>query len=55
MPELLCEADIYYMRDKLYLHLNEKKAEKELNEEINNSLNSMYRRFDNFIHAWVHG
>jgi phosphatidylinositol-4,5-bisphosphate 3-kinase len=55
MPELIKETDIYYMRDKLLLHEKESKAEKKLNEEIENSLDSKYRRFDNFIHNIRHG
>ena len=50
MPELLKESDIYYMRDKLLLNEKPAKAEKKLNEEIENSLDSKYRRLDNFIH-----
>ncbi len=49
MPELIKETDIYYMRDKLLLHEKESKAQQKLNEEIENSLDSKYRRFDNFI------
>jgi 3-deoxy-D-arabino-heptulosonate 7-phosphate (DAHP) synthase class II len=55
MPELMKETDIYYMRDKLLLNVEEKKAVKRLNEEIENSLESKYRRFDNFIHNMRHG
>ena len=55
MPELMKETDIYYMRDKLLLNEKEQKAEKKLNEEIENSLDSKYRRFDNFIHNVRHG
>lgn len=55
MPELMKESDIYYMRDKLLLNEKESKAEKKLHEEIENSLDSKYRRFDNFIHNMRHG
>jgi hypothetical protein len=55
MPELIKETDIYYMRDKLYLHEKEAKAEKQLHVEIENSLDSKYRRFDNFVRAQTHG
>ena len=55
MPELMMESDIYYMRDKLLLNEKESKAEKKLHEEIENSLDSKYRRFDNFIHNMRHG
>jgi hypothetical protein len=50
MPELMKEADIWYMRDKLLLNEKEAKAEKKLHAEIETSLDSKYRRFDNFIH-----
>ena len=55
MPELIKETDIYYMRDKLYLHEKEAKAEKQLHVEIENSLDSKYRRFDNFVRAQTDG
>jgi len=55
MPELMKEADIFYMRDKLYLNVNEKKADKKLQAEINKSLDSTYRRIDNMIHNLKHG
>ncbi len=51
MPELMKESDIHYMRDKLYLQEKDSKADKKLSEEIENSLDSKYRRFDNFIHV----
>ena len=55
MPELTSEHDILYMRDKLYVDELESKAEKKLAKEIDRSLNSSYRRFDNFIHNVKHG
>jgi len=55
MPELMMEEDIYYLREKLYLNMTEKKAEKRLMEEINKSLDSTFRRIDNMIHNLVHG
>jgi len=55
MPELMKEEDIHYMRDKFYLNVNEKKADKKLHGEINKSLDSTYRRIDNFIHNVRHG
>ena len=56
MPELSSEADIGYMREKLYVtaDIQEGKAEKKLLKEIDKSLNSNYRRFDNFIHNVKH-
>jgi len=55
MPELMVEEDIHYMRDKMYLSLGEKKADKKLHAEINKSLDNTYRRIDNMIHNWKHG
>lgn len=55
MPELMKESDIHYMRDKLFLNMSEKKADKELQLEINKSLDSTYRRIDNMIHNMRHG
>ena len=39
---------------QLYVDLLESKAEKKLDKEINRSLNSNYRRLDNFIHNVKH-
>lgn len=55
MPELMKISDIHYMREKLCLELSEKKAEKHLQQEIDKSLDSTYRRIDNFIHNMKHG
>ena len=44
MPELMQEEDIHYMREKLFLSVSEKKADKMLHAEINKSLDSTYRR-----------
>jgi len=55
MPELMREEDIYYLRDKLMLDTNSKKAEKKLHEEIHKSLDTTYRRIDNMIHNMKHG
>jgi len=55
MPELMMEKDIYYLREKLALTVSEKKAEKLLNAEIDKSLDSTYRRFDNLVHNLKHG
>ena len=42
----MIESDILYLRNQLFLELNEKKAEKNLNEEIDKSINCTYRRVD---------
>mmetsp|Transcript_7990 Transcript_7990/g.12085 ORF Transcript_7990/g.12085 Transcript_7990/m.12085 type:complete len:248 (+) Transcript_7990:3-746(+) len=55
MPELMVESDIHYLRDKLHLNLKKKAADKQLHLEINKSLDSYYRRFDNMIHNFKHG
>ncbi len=55
MPELMQEADISYLRDKLALGHSEKKAEKFLADEVHKSLDSTYRRIDNMIHNIKHG
>jgi len=55
MPELMLEEDIFYMRDKLCLDMNEKSADKKLREEIDKSLQSTYRRIDNMLHNLKHG
>eukprot|EP00457_Paulinella_chromatophora_P000957 gb/GEZN01000959.1/.p1 GENE.gb/GEZN01000959.1/~~gb/GEZN01000959.1/.p1 ORF type:complete len:1100 (-),score=179.27 gb/GEZN01000959.1/:106-3405(-) len=55
MPELMTEADIYYMRDKLALNLPEKVADQRLGAEIRKSLGTGYRRIDNMIHNLRHG
>lgn len=55
MPELMIEKDIHYLRDKLHLDETEKRANDLLKEEIDKSLTSNYRRFDNMIHNFKHG
>jgi len=55
MPELMADEDINYLRDKLFLSVSEKKADKKLHAEINKSLDSTYRRIDNMIHNLKHG
>jgi phosphatidylinositol-4,5-bisphosphate 3-kinase len=55
MPELMVEQDIMYMREKLHLEDEPKKADKKLKDEIKKSLSSTYRRVDNFIHNYKHG
>jgi phosphatidylinositol-4,5-bisphosphate 3-kinase len=55
MPELMVEKDIHYLRDKLHLDETETRANTLLREEIDKSLTSNYRRFDNMIHNFKHG
>jgi len=54
MPELMRENDIHYLRNKLSLEMTNSVAVKELESEIDKSLNSTYRRIDNYIHILVH-
>ena len=54
MPELTGEADIWYMREKLFVDGVDSKAEGKLVKEIGKSLGSNYRRFDNWVHNIRH-
>jgi len=54
MPELMVETDIAYLRDKLALELVEKKAEKLFEFEIGKSLETTFRRIDNYVHNIKH-
>jgi phosphatidylinositol-4,5-bisphosphate 3-kinase len=55
MPELSSSTSITYLRDKLYLDVDAKQAQKELMDELKKSLDSTYRRLDNMIHNLKHG
>jgi len=55
MPELMKETDILYLREKLHLDKDSKLANKELLDELKKSLDSTYRRIDNYIHNIRHG
>lgn len=55
MPELMQEADIAYLRDKLCLNISDKEAEKCFKNEIKRSLESTLRRLDNWLHNLKHG
>jgi phosphatidylinositol-4,5-bisphosphate 3-kinase len=55
MPELMEQQDINYMREQLHLEKSAADAEKSLKAEIDKSLNSTYRRVDNYIHNLKHG
>jgi phosphatidylinositol-4,5-bisphosphate 3-kinase len=55
MPELMKETDICYLREKLHLDKDSKQANKELHDELKKSLDSTYRRIDNYIHNIRHG
>ena len=55
MPELSTFEDIYYLRDMLYLKLDEIKAAELYKKEIQDSLNETWRLIDNFFHNWLHG
>jgi len=49
MPELLLEKDIHYLRDKLAIGLTEKAANATFHAEVSKSLDSTYRRIDNWV------
>ena len=55
MPELMSESDIGYLRNRFYLQVAPKVANKRLMGEISRSLDNTYRRIDNYIHNLVHG
>jgi len=55
MPELMLQKDVTYIQKKLHLDVTERMADKKLHDEINKSLDSTYRRFDNMIHNFKHG
>lgn len=50
IPELTCDADIEYMKEKLALGLTEEQAGRLIKKEIKKCLNDYYRLFDNWIH-----
>ena len=54
---MLTAATLYALVSPVQLYVDEleSKAEKKLAKEIDRSLNSSYRRFDNFIHNVKHG
>ena len=49
IPELTCDEDIAYLRDKLALNLDDASAAKRIKKEIRKCLNDYYRLFDNFV------
>ena len=55
MPELMDHSDIDYLKNQLSLSLSEQEANNKFRGEINNTLNSTYRKIDNFIHAVKRG
>jgi phosphatidylinositol-4,5-bisphosphate 3-kinase len=55
MPELSTTEDVSYLRDMLLLDLNDTNAEGRFKDEIQKSLDSTYRRIDNWIHNTKHG
>jgi len=54
MPQLTCHSDLKYIRERLMLHLTASRAELSFRGEIQRSLGTMWRRFDDFIHDNVH-
>jgi len=55
MPELANVEDVGYLRDMLLLDTTDKEAEKRFQAEIKKSLDTTWRRIDNWIHNAVHG
>ncbi|CAM9242537.1 unnamed protein product [Ectocarpus fasciculatus] len=54
MPELLDRSDIIYLREMLSLELSKAKADEKFIAEIKNSLSTVSRRIDNWIHNLKH-
>jgi phosphatidylinositol 3-kinase len=54
MPELLERTDIIYLREMLSLELSKAKADEKFIAEIKNSLSTVSRRIDNWIHNLKH-
>jgi len=50
LPELTHETDIEYLREKLCLEMTDAHAERHFIQEIENSLDTMWRRVDDFFH-----
>ncbi|EGR27401.1 phosphatidylinositol- -diphosphate 3-kinase, putative [Ichthyophthirius multifiliis] len=50
MPELQFPHQIEYLKNQLSISLSEQEATNKFKKEIHDSLNSIFRRFDNFIH-----
>ena len=54
MPELQIADDVKYMRDMLALDLTNEQADEKFKAEIKNALNTVSRRFDNWLHNIKH-
>lgn len=54
LPELQCESDINYLREKLMPGVEETAAEKAIGDELKRALDNTSRRLDNMIHNIVH-
>ena len=50
MPELREESHIEYLKMRLSLDLGEEDATKKFKKEIEESLNTIWRKIDNFFH-----
>ena len=51
MPELGCLEDLEYLSKQLSLDLSEQEANIKFKKEINDSLKSSWRKYDNLIHS----
>ena len=54
LPELLKVEDIEYVLDMLMAGYPTAKAAERLHDEIQKSINTKFRVFDNMIHTWIH-
>lgn len=55
MPELETYEDIEYLKNQLSMDLTDLEANNKFLDEIQNSLNSTFRRIDNLFHAIKRG
>ena len=54
IPELTRAEDIEYLINMMMQDCSPMAAVAHLNEEIEKSLHTQYRRLDNLIHTWIH-
>lgn len=54
LPELTCESNILFLKDKFLFNLSDEEAIEEFEKMIIISLNSESRKIDNLIHIWTH-
>jgi hypothetical protein len=54
LPELMHVEDVEYLDNMMMHGATNGQAATVLNEEIEKSVNTKWRQFDNLIHTWVH-